>query len=121
MTTGTISRGLCKSEAERLAAACALPVALAEKRFLIDYCRCSFDEPLNIGTAHSLPVGLFLLLLPTLLSFEGFGHDAEPLLLGWRYQTCCACRLNMARADRSRWTRMAQVSGTVNYYFSFSR
>src|SRR5712691_2740041 len=111
MTTGTFSRGLCKPETKRLAAACAFPVALAEERFLIDYCRCCFAEPLDIGTAHPLAVSLLLLLLPTLLSIKSLGHDTEPLLSGLRYQTCCACRLNMARAGRRRWTRIAQVSG----------
>src|SRR5881296_930199 len=121
MTTGTFPRGLCKSEAERLAAACAFPVTLTEQRLIVDDCCGCFNETLDIGTAHPLAVSLPFLLLPTFLSIKTLGHDTEPLLSGLRYQTCCARRLNLEPSDGLHWTRIAQVSETVDYCFSFSR
>ncbi len=111
VAAGTLSRSPCKSETKWLASARAFPVALTEQGLLSDQRRGCFHEPLDVGATHSLTVGLLLLLLPAFLFFESFGHDAGQFLLGLQYQTCCACRLNMARADRLGWTRIAQVSG----------
>ena len=110
VATGALSRGPGKPEPKWFAAACTFPVAFAEERLLTDQGRGCFNETLDVGAPHSLAVSLFLLLLPTLLSFKSLGHDAGPFLLCLQYQTCCACRLNMAGAGRSHWTRIAQVS-----------
>src|SRR5437762_5632973 len=120
VTAGTLSRGPCKSKAKRFASTCTFPITLTEQGLLADNRRGCFNETLDVGAPHSLTVSLLLLLLPTLLSVKSFGHDAGQLL-ALQYQTCCACRLNIARARRPHWTRIAQVSATVDYCFSFSR
>src|SRR5437667_9937853 len=102
--------GPCKSKAKRFASACTFPITLTEQGLLADKRRGCFNETLDVGAPHSLTVSLLLLLLPTLLSVKSLGHDAGPFLLCLQYQTCCACRLNMAGAGRSHWTRIAQVS-----------
>src|SRR5207237_9722087 len=121
VAAGTLSRGPCKSKAKRFASACTFPITLTEQGLLADKRRGCFNETLDVGAPHSLTVSLLLLLLPTLLSVKSFGHDAGPLLLLLQYQTCCACRLNIAVAGRLGWTRIAQVSVTDDYWFSFSR
>ena len=70
----TLSRGPCNSHAERFASFGEAPVAFAEKRFFFDKLCRRFHKTLDIGAAYPLTVGVFALLFPSLLSFEGVRH-----------------------------------------------